>query len=85
MHDDVDAAFQVSVSMANKKEARNVRPKACPKLYRFESPRNGADWPKRRSGTVLASSKAEVRRELVERGLLEHSEARATEFIQARA
>ena len=56
------------------------RPPSRGRTYAYEFPGPGAPWPMKKTGTVVASSKAEARRELVRRGLLEPFESKVTKF-----
>lgn len=56
------------------------RPAGAEREYRYEFPKAGAAWPMKKTGTVVASSRAAARKELVRRGLLEPFESEVTEF-----
>ena len=51
-----------------------------PKVYRYEFPKGGAEWYSRKTGTVVATSVAEAKKDLIERGLLHPTESEVTEF-----
>ncbi len=71
-----------------KQKAESRKPaKKVMKVYRFEFPKDGADWYAKKSGSVRASSRAEAKRELVKRGVLDPIEARVAELspVQAQA
>ena len=61
-----------------RKKAKRVR--QGPKVYRYEFPKDGADWYSKKTGTVVARSVAEAKRALLKRGLLHATEAEVTAF-----
>ncbi|MDE1852642.1 MAG: hypothetical protein KGI38_02710 [Thaumarchaeota archaeon] len=61
------------------------KPRKAARRYRFEFPKEGVAWYVKKSGSVMASSRAEAKRELVKRGLLEPFEARVATIIPVRA
>jgi hypothetical protein len=50
------------------------------KTYAYEFPKAGATWPMKKTGTVVASSRAEARKELVKRGILQPFESKVTQI-----
>jgi hypothetical protein len=50
------------------------------RVYAYQFPKGDAPWPMRKTGKVVARSKAEARKELVKRGLLQPFESMVTTF-----
>lgn len=66
--------------MNSSKRKRAKQSRREPKVYRYEFPKNGAEWYSKKTGTVVARSVAEAKRTLVKRGLLHPTESEVTEF-----
>lgn len=66
--------------MSERKGVRKAVSAKGKRLYQYEFPKRGVDWYAKKIGSVLATSRAQAKKELVKRGLLEPFEARVAEI-----